>query len=120
MGALATMPQWQRNLAGMRQWNITGALVRTVGRLMFRAFALMASNKMQLILLGIISPATKPVVEHVFLDVEPQEKTVFSPAQAFEKFETPSPVERYKTLKMSPEMEKEVVYSQSSPVPVQG
>lgn len=115
---LATMPAWQRNLAGMRQWDMTGVIVRTVGRMIFRAFALIASNKIQLNLLGIISPATKPVVEHVFLNIEPVVKKTFSPAEAFERHETPSPVERYKTLRMSPEMEKEIVYSQSAPVPM--
>lgn len=115
---LATMPRWQRNLAGMRQWNMTGAIVRTLGRLVFRSFALLASNKLQLSLLGLISPATKPVVEHVFLDIAPQDKKLLSPAEASAHFETPSPVERYSTLRMSPEMEKEVVYSQSSAVPV--
>lgn len=114
---LATMPEWQRRLAGLRQGRLDAWLTRRLGRAFFRTFAVLASKRLQLALLERISPATGPVVRHVLLDEPAQTTDVLTPEQAFVRHRTPSPVEQYRKLRMPPEQAAQIVYTPSSPVP---
>ncbi|MFZ5723902.1 MAG: oxygenase MpaB family protein [Pseudomonadota bacterium] len=115
---LATMPEWQRGLAGLRQGRLTVWLARRLGRIMFRSFAVLTPRRLQLELLGFISPATRPVVRHVLLGEPARTAEVLTPEQAFARYRTPAPVEQYGKLRMSPEKAAQVVYAPSSPLPV--
>lgn len=114
---LATMPDWQRKLAGLRQSTLTDTLVRSIGRLLFRSFARLASNRMQLLLLGWISPATKPVVEPVFLDRTPKNSEVLSPEEAYLRYDKPTPAAQYRLIQEGTPSANAVVYTPSMPVP---
>jgi hypothetical protein len=57
------------------------------------------SARLQLALLGLISPATRPVVEPVLRGIRPQREEVLTPADAFERYETPQPLELYAQLR---------------------
>lgn len=118
LATLATLPDWQRRLANLPLTRPSVALVRTVGRLFFRGFALLASKKLQLWLLGRISPATAPVVRHVLLGSPVRQPLVLSPAEAFRRYDTPTPVEQYRQLRMSAETAATIVYPPSAPLPL--
>lgn len=115
---LATMPAWQRKLAGLPQWNLTAWLARTAGKMMFRTFAALTSKRMQWWMLGQISPATAPVVRHVLLNEPVKTPEVLTPEQAFAKHHTAMPAEQYQELRMSADKAAQVVYTPSSPVPM--
>lgn len=115
---LATMPEWQRGLAGLRQARFTTWMVRKLGRVLFRSFAALTPRRLQLELLGLISPATKPVVRHVLLNEPARTTEVLTPEQAFARHKTPAPIEQYERLRMPPEQALRVVYTPSSPLPV--
>lgn len=118
LATLATMPDWQRNLANLPLSNPSSVLVRGLGRLLFRGFALLASKKLQLKLLSWISPATAPVVRHVLLDTPVQKNVVLTPVEAFRRLETPMPIEQYQRIRMSEEQARTIVYPPSSPLPL--
>jgi uncharacterized protein (DUF2236 family) len=115
---LATLPDWQRNLANLPLSRPSALLVRCFGRVAFRGFALLASKRLQLLLLSWISPATAPVVRHVLLGTPVQKERVLTPAEAFGRYETPMPIEQYQRLKMSEEKASTIVYPPSAQVPL--
>ena len=116
LATLATLPQWQRRLANLSLSQPGAVLVRKLGRIAFRSFALLASKRLQLALLRRISPATAPIVRHVLLGTPVQNPVVLSPAEAFERDQTPMPAAQYQRLKMSPEKAATIVYSPSAPM----
>ena len=118
LATLATMPDWQRNLANLPLSNLSTLLVRGIGRVVFRSIALLASRKLQLKALARISPATAPVVRHVLLKTPVQNPVVLTPAEAFRRYETPTPVEQYQRIKMSAEKAATIVYPQSAAIPL--
>lgn len=115
---LATMPAWQRNLAGLPLSGASAWLARAVGRAVFRTFSALAPKRLQLALLAQISPATAPVVRHVLLGEPVNNPEVLTPEQAFARHKTPMPIEQYRKLRMSPEKAAQIVYGPSAPVPV--
>lgn len=117
LATLASMPDWQRNLANLPLSKFSALIVRTIGRGVFRSIALLTSKKFQLRLLGWISPATAPVVRHVLLNTAVQNPVVLTPREAFQHYETPMPAEQYQTLKMSAEKAATIVYTPSSAIP---
>jgi uncharacterized protein (DUF2236 family) len=118
LSTLATMPAWQRNLANLPLSSPSTLLVRALGRIAFRSIALLASKKLQLTLLSWISPATAPVVRHVLLKTPVQNPVVLTPAEAFRRYETPTPIEQYQRIKMSEEKAATIVYPQSAAIPL--
>jgi uncharacterized protein (DUF2236 family) len=97
---LATMPRWQRKLAGLRQSRFIDAAIRPYMRLVFAIAA--RSTPLQLMLLGILSPATRPVVEPVMRGIPPQRQEALSPGVAFARHGTPTPGELYARLQSPP------------------
>jgi uncharacterized protein (DUF2236 family) len=93
---VATMPRWQRQLAGLRQPRLVDAMMVPLMRTVFRASA--ASTWLQLRLLSMISPSTVPVVEPVFRGIPPLREETLTPAEAFDRHETPTPGELYVQL----------------------
>lgn len=93
---VATMPRWQRRLAGLRQPRAVDTLVVPVMKVAFRAAA--ASTWLQLRLLAMISPSTVRVVEPVFRGTPPERAETLTPAEAFERHGAPTPAELYAEL----------------------
>ena len=87
---IATMPRWQRSLAGLRQSRVADALVVPVMKVSFRIAH--ASTALRLALLGLISPRTVPIVEPVFRGTPPEREVTLSPAEAFELHGVEPPV----------------------------
>jgi uncharacterized protein (DUF2236 family) len=93
---IATMPRWQRKLAGLRQPRIVDVLIRPV---MWTAFHLAAlSPRYQLVLLNQLSPSTVPVVEPLLRGVPPTSDEVTTPAEAFARYGYATPAEMYERL----------------------
>jgi uncharacterized protein (DUF2236 family) len=90
---IATMPRWQRDLAGLRQSRVTDALIVPVMRVAFRLGA--ANTSLQLASLQLLSPSTRPVVEPILRGITPQREEALAPAEAFRRHETPTPRELY-------------------------
>ena len=88
---IATMPRWQRQMAGLRQSRLVDALLTPVMRIAFRVAA--ASTALQLRILKTISPGTVPVVAPVFKEIKPQREETLTPAEAFERHRVPAPAE---------------------------
>ncbi|MFE2283331.1 oxygenase MpaB family protein [Streptomyces sp. NPDC059443] len=77
---IATMPRWMREMAQIRQSRLLDLLVVPVMR---TAFALAHLNpRVELFLLGMLSPSTVQVVAPVKLGVPPRNKEVLTPEQA--------------------------------------
>jgi uncharacterized protein (DUF2236 family) len=93
---VATMPRWQRALAGLRQSRLVDAMIVPV---MKAAFGIAArSTWLQLRILSLISPRTVPIVEPMFRGIRPEREVTLSPAEAFERHEVPTPAELYARL----------------------
>ena len=88
---IATMPRWQRKMAGLRQSRIVDVLVTPVMRISFRVAAL--STALQLRILKLISPGTVPIVEPVFREIKPAREEKLTPAEAFDHHGVPTPAE---------------------------
>jgi uncharacterized protein (DUF2236 family) len=94
---IATMPRWMRDLAGLRQSAAVDAAIRPWMRAQFRAVAL--STRLQLAVLGWISPATRPVVEPVFRGLRPRREETLTPGEARERYGSPRPIDLYERLR---------------------
>ncbi|MCX5402506.1 DUF2236 domain-containing protein [Streptomyces sp. NBC_00335] len=80
IATIATMPRWMREMAQIRQSRLLDVLVVPVMR---TSFALAHLNpRVELFLLGMLSPSTVKVVAPVKLGVPPRTKEVLTPEQA--------------------------------------
>jgi uncharacterized protein (DUF2236 family) len=98
---IATMPRWMRDLAGLRQPAAVDAAVRPWMRTQYRIVS--SNTRLQLASLGMISPLTRPVVEPVLRGIPPEREEVLTPAEAFDRYETPRPIELYAQMRQGPE-----------------
>jgi uncharacterized protein (DUF2236 family) len=96
MATIATIPRWQRKLAGLRQPALVDAAIRPLMRIAFALAAL--STRVQLTLLGLISPATRPVVEPILRGIAPHRPQKLTPAEARDRYGAPTPRELYARL----------------------
>jgi uncharacterized protein (DUF2236 family) len=80
LATVATMPQWMREMSGLRQHRRVDALVTPVMRTAF--WLAHRSRHLELRLLRLLSPATVPVVAPILLGVPPERPETLSPAQA--------------------------------------
>jgi uncharacterized protein (DUF2236 family) len=94
---IATMPRWQRELANLRQPRLFDAAIVPLMRSVFRVAA--TSNRLQLRLLGMISPGTVPIAEPMFRGLKPEREETVSPAEAFERHGVPVPGDLYPLLR---------------------
>ena len=83
-GTIATLPQWMREEAGLRQSRLMDALIRPVLRIAFWVVSLNGAAAVQL--LRLLSPMTVPVAAPILLRVPPQRAEVLTPAQARERY----------------------------------
>jgi len=81
---IATMPQWMREMSGLRQPKAVDAMVVPIMRIAFWLAHL--SRRAELVLLRRLSPATVPVVAPILLRIPPQRAETLTPAQARERY----------------------------------
>lgn len=93
VATIATMPQWMRRMAGLRQRRLTDALITPVMRISFRAIA--SVPRLQVALLPLLSPSTVTVAGPVLLGIPPVRAEVLTPAQARERHGVRRPIEEY-------------------------
>lgn len=92
-GVIATLPHWMREMGDLPQSRAVDVAVRPVLR---AAFLLTATSKrLQLRILGLLSPSTVPVVAPVFLGVPPTHPEVLTPAEARERYGYEKPAEAH-------------------------
>ncbi len=91
MATIATMPRWQRELAGVRQSRITDVAIRPVLRFVFGLVA--ASRASEMRWLRILSPVILPVMEPVIRGIAPARPVTLTPAQAFRRYGLSTPRE---------------------------
>jgi hypothetical protein len=96
-GTLATMPRWMRSLGGLRQSRLVDALITPLLRATF--FIANLSPRIQLMILGRISPMTVPVVKPILLGVAPTHPEVVTPVEARERFGYDKPAEAHLALR---------------------
>ncbi|WP_408897379.1 oxygenase MpaB family protein [Nocardioides sp. R1-1] len=92
-GVIATLPHWMREMADMPQSRAVDLLVRPVLRATFAALS--PSKRLQLRILGLLSPSTVPVVAPVLLGVPPTSPEVLTPAQARGRYGYDRPAEAH-------------------------
>lgn len=93
LATVATMPRWMRELAGLRQPRIVDVAVTPLMKLAFRLAHL--DPRLELRLLGLLSPATVPVVAPMLLGISPLRADVLTPAQARERYGYARPAEAH-------------------------
>ncbi len=109
---IATLPRWQRNLANLHQPRMFDAVIRPITRLNFRIAA--ASPRLQLLALGLISPATIRIAGPMILGLKPLREETLTPAETFRRHRVPTPLELYAELKAD---QTRILYPPSAPVP---
>ena len=88
---IATMPRWQRRLAGLRQPRLVDGAIVPVMRIAFRVGA--ASTGLQLRILKLISPGTVPIAGPMLRGIKPAREETVSPAEAFARHGVPTPAQ---------------------------
>lgn len=97
IATLATLPRWMREMAGIRQSRLLDALIVPVMKV---SFALAHLNpKVELLLLGRISPSTVPVVAPIKLGIPPRNEEVLTPAEARARHGFAKPAEAHLELR---------------------
>ena len=110
LAVIATLPRWQRELAHLYQPRIVDTIIRPLMRVGFR---LSTHPRLNVFVLGLISPATVPIAAPALLGIKPLREETFTPAQAFERHGVPTPSELYEQLKAD---QSAIVYPPSVPV----
>ena len=83
-GTIATLPQWMRDEAGLKQSRLMDVLIRPVLRIAFWMTSLYGPAA--LLLLRFLSPMTVPVAAPILLRIPPENDEVFTPAEARELY----------------------------------
>ncbi|MDT0200663.1 oxygenase MpaB family protein [Nocardioides sp. AE5] len=81
---ISTMPRWMREMGGCRQSRLVDIAVRPIMRVAF--WSAQVHPRIELALLGYLSPATVPVVAPILLGIEPSNPETLTPAQARERY----------------------------------
>lgn len=93
---IATLPQWMRDLAGLRQSRAVDVAVTAQAKVVHRVLA--ASPRLQLAVVGRLSPLTVPIVAPVLLGVPPESPVTWTPDRAYAHFGRATPRARYAEL----------------------
>ncbi|MEV4422930.1 oxygenase MpaB family protein [Patulibacter sp. NPDC049589] len=93
IATIATMPRWMRKMAGLRQSRVLDVAIRPVMKASFRLASL--SPRVELFLVGQLSPSTVPVVAPILLGIPPERAETLSPAEARERYGYDKPAEAH-------------------------
>jgi len=94
IATIATMPRWMRKLGGVRQSRLLDALIRPPMKLTFKLVH--GNRRLELALLGQMSPSTLAVVKPVFMDVAPSRAETLTPAEARARYGYAKPSEAHR------------------------
>ncbi|WP_051945148.1 oxygenase MpaB family protein [Streptacidiphilus rugosus] len=97
IATVATLPRWMRELAGIRQSRLLDVLIVPVMKLSFALAHL--SPRVELLLLGRLSPSTVPVIAPMKLGVPPRNAEVLPPAEARARHGFVRPAEAHQDLR---------------------
>jgi uncharacterized protein (DUF2236 family) len=96
-GTIATMPRYQRRLAGIRQSRLTDALIRPY---LWLAFAVVhRSAPLKRYVLRQVAPNTLPVIDPHWRGIPPVNPVVLTPAEARERYGYAKPAEAHLELR---------------------
>lgn len=109
---VATLPRYQRKLAGLRQPRVVDLAVRPVVRASMKLVA--RSPRLELAIIGLMSPSTVPVAGPVLMGIPPRTDEVVTPQESFRRHGVPTPAELYAQLGHD---QGQVVFPPSAPVP---
>lgn len=93
-GVVATLPQWMREMGGVPQRRAVDVAVRPIMRLTFAALAA-SPGAVRVRVIGLLSPATVPVVAPVLMGVPPRNEVVVSPQQARDRLGYDKPAQAH-------------------------
>lgn len=96
-GAIATLPRYQRSLAGIRQSRVTDVLITMVLRLGFAVAA--RSIPLQRWIGRQVAPKSLDVIEPHWQGIEPVDPVVLTPAEARERYGYPRPADAHHDLR---------------------
>lgn len=80
IATLATMPRWMRKMAGLRQSRLLDVAIRPVMKTAFRLVS--ASKRVEVMIVGHVSPSTLPIVKPILLGVPPVRPETLTVAEA--------------------------------------
>ena len=92
---LATLPRYQRRLAGVRQPGWVDAVVVPLTRLMYKPFFWRMTRPLLPTFVRWASPSTLGVVAPMFFGMAPRDPRTYTPAQARQRLEILHPREEY-------------------------
>ncbi len=95
-GVIATMPMWMRTLSGTPQSRATDIWVTALTKVSI--WTLARSNRLQLAILGQLSPLAVPLVAPVMLQIPAENPKTWTPAEAYAHFGMSTPREQYAEL----------------------
>ncbi|KQZ75784.1 oxygenase MpaB family protein [Nocardioides sp. Root151] len=81
---IATMPRWMREMGGLRQSRAVDVAVLPIMKASL--WLVQVHPRIELAVLGLLSPATVPVVTPILLGVPPTNPEVVTPAEARERY----------------------------------
>jgi uncharacterized protein (DUF2236 family) len=93
IATIATLPQWMRKMAGLRQGRVLDALIVWPMKISFWLGS--RSARGQLEVLRLLSPSTVPVVKPILLGVAPQNAETLTPAEARERYGYAKPADAH-------------------------
>jgi uncharacterized protein (DUF2236 family) len=93
MATIATMPTWMRRMAGLHQPKIVDALITPVMKVSFRLAQV--HPKVEVLLLGQITPSTVPVAAPALLAIAPEKAETLTPSEARERYGYDKPSEAH-------------------------
>jgi uncharacterized protein (DUF2236 family) len=92
---IATLPRYQRRLAGVRQPRLADAIVVPITRWLYKPFFWRAAQPLLATFVRWSSPSTLGVVAPMFLHIAPRDPRTYTPAQARERLAILAPREEY-------------------------
>jgi uncharacterized protein (DUF2236 family) len=95
LAIIATLPHYQRTLAGVRQSRLTDAIVIPVTRFIYKPFYWRVTQRLLPTFVSWSSPSTVSVVAPMFLNMTPTDPRTYTPVQARERLEILAPREEY-------------------------
>jgi uncharacterized protein (DUF2236 family) len=93
VATIATMPQWMREMADLRQPRVLDALITPVMKVAFWLGHL--NRRAELVLLSVLSPSTVPVVAPILLNVPPKTRERMTPYEAQQRYGFAKPAQAH-------------------------
>jgi uncharacterized protein (DUF2236 family) len=96
-GTIGTMPVWMREMSGLKQSRLVDGLITPILKVSFRVANSNAHAKV--LLVGLLSPMTRPVVAPILLGVPPTNPETLTPTEARARYGYDKPSEAHLELR---------------------